>query len=93
MRRWRVTRVQHDQGDDVSSHADTIRRLLPLWQVSGTQGDRLRSEVDAMEDENQRLRDALERIATANLTRYKSELTFARRMRRIAREALAGDAE
>ncbi len=51
------------------------------------------AEIARLKAENQRLREALERIATANLTRYKSELTFARRMRKIAREALAGDTE
>ncbi len=66
----------------MTSHADTIRSLLPLWHVGGTQGDRLRSELEAMEAENQRLREAL-RFYAYN-PQYAGD---------IAREALAGDAE
>ena len=43
----------------MSDHADTIRRLLPLWHVGGTQGDRLREELRALEAENMRIRKLL----------------------------------
>jgi hypothetical protein len=47
------------------SHADTIRSLLPLWHVGGTQGDRVYAAVDAMEAENQQLRDAAQTLVDA----------------------------
>jgi UDP-N-acetylmuramyl tripeptide synthase len=37
------------------NHTDTIRRLLPLWHVGGTQGDRVYAAVAAMEAEIERL--------------------------------------
>jgi hypothetical protein len=43
----------------MSSHADTIRRLLPLWHVGGTQGERVYEAVAAMEAEIKRLEEIL----------------------------------
>ncbi len=73
-----------------AAYEERYRLLQNLYDELQASCARDRADAEA---ENQRLRDALQRIATANLTRYKSELTFARRMRKIAREALAGDAE
>ena len=41
----------------MTDHADTIRRLLPLWHVGGTQGERVLSELAAMEAERQQAQE------------------------------------
>jgi hypothetical protein len=51
-----------DSQSAAQTHADTIRRLLPLWLVGGTQGNRVYAAVAAMEAENADLRDRVERL-------------------------------
>ncbi len=67
--------VFDDQGDDVSSHADTIRAYIESWGFGHRQledGSRTAvqlprepalASLDALLAENQRLRDALEHYA------------------------------
>ncbi len=81
-----------DPGDDVSSHADTIRRSLDY--MHDRSGKNVRDQhaealahLDALLAENQRLRDALERISHLHRDYPLREAQIE------AREALAGDAE
>ncbi len=71
----------------MSSHANTIRNQL--WPTDAL------AALDALLAENQRLREALERIENewppASVDPVL--LSFVASMRGIAREALAGDAE
>ncbi len=82
--------VLHDQRDDVSSHADTIRGELLGESPYGTfeSAAKAFAALDALLAENQRLREALGRIATPPTWTVNSPSP-----RMIAREALAGDAE
>ena len=76
--------VLDDQGDDVSSHADTIRAALVAPMPGGWGANDPEVALDALLAENQRLREALERISEAELF-SKTGIT--------ARDALGGDAE
>ncbi len=85
--KWRP-RVQHDQGDDVSDHADTIRDYVTNTERYDGQWHRLPTDDEtlaalaALLAENQRLREALERVK-----REHPELAF------YIDGVLAGDAE
>ncbi len=86
-----------DQGDDVSSHADTIRAAFPAEHESEPgvyeipSDDQLQAAEDALDAllaENQRRGDALTAIVA--LDKHTERLEFAQG---LAREALAGDEE
>ncbi len=101
--------VLDDPGDAVSSHADTIRRHLHPGYISSPSGwKEAHDALDALLAENQRLRDLGlilrnrndQLVALAHKLRAKETallsvcdaVTLAE-AKRIAREALAGDAD
>ncbi len=84
----------------MSSHADTIRSALGVLRGDGPVERDPLVALDALLAENQRLRDALERIASnATMTGTPGVLDRsysgiqAQAMKQWAREALAGDGE
>ncbi len=74
----------------MSDRAHLLRSVLTWGGVKELIGDDLHARaldaVDAQEDENQRLRDALEQVVDCPSPYFCSRVD-------IAREALAGDAE
>ncbi len=86
--------VQHDKGDDVSSHADTIHAAThPLLRKIDAQ----RAENDALLTENQRLQveldAAIERYKRYERALYPMSHEQADILEKTLREALAGDTE
>jgi len=73
----------------MSSHADTIRRMIAHDDSipEPCDGCRAEQELDALLAENQRLRDALKRITRLTLFEKGNGLVVARQ---VARAALAG---
>ncbi len=85
--------VLDDQGDDVSSHADTIRPFLTTDRMFyAKERQEAQAALDALLAENQQLRKREETVR-GNLYLYSiSELEAVETVIAI-REALAGDAE